>query len=165
MTRDQERYLREGYTEPPQPSVAIFSSFCKFLREVGVVRNVFLEHGIYVSNPPSLEPINPGAEYVRFPEDDPSLSDGQIQRRVIGTAMLSTAIYVVCPNGYVGSLASYEIGWANSGGANLYFSELPRAEEPILQPLAEGRIVDPHELSHMVLENRLTPLPDPYTVE
>jgi hypothetical protein len=134
---------------PEQPTIAIFSSFRKFLNEVGAARAVFEDRDIRVSNPPSTAPINPGAEYVRFPEDDPSLSDIEIQKLVITRALASTAIYVVCPGGYTGRTASYEIGRAvEAQAAPLYFSEMP--EEPLMHSTAEGHIVTPHELADII---------------
>lgn len=141
---------------PEVPSVAIFSSFRKFLGQVAAARDVFMANGIHVSTPPSVTPINPGAEYVRFPEDDPNLSDVEIQKGVLAKALASSAIYVVCPGGYTGTLASYEIGRAQGAATPLYFSELP--EEPLMQRAAMERIVGPQELSEMILEGAVSPI-------
>jgi hypothetical protein len=122
---------------------------------VAAARAVFVARGIHVSNPPGTLPINPGAEYVRFPEDDPNVPDHKIQEQVMARALASTAIYVVCPGGYTGRTASYEIGHAVEAAAPLYFSEMP--EESMHVPVA-GRIINPHELSDMILGGRVTPI-------
>lgn len=145
-------------TPPPSPSIAIFSSFRKHLEPVSQAAEVFRAHGIFVSNPPGFEPINPGTEFVRFPGDDPDMSDAEIQMRVIGTALLSSAIYVVCPGGYIGRTASYEIGWAEGHNSHLYFSEVPDPTERIFPQLAEGRIVSARQLADMVLQGQTLPI-------
>jgi hypothetical protein len=117
---------------------------------------IFTRQGIRVSSPPSLAPINPGADYVRFPEDDPTLSDIEIQRRTEQRILAATAIYVVCPGGYTGSLASFEIGRATEAKRPLYFSEFPT--EPFIRMEAEGRIVAAHELADMIIQNTITPI-------
>lgn len=138
------------------PSVAIFSSFRKFLVEVAATRTILVGRGIHVSNPPSDMPINPGAEYVRFPGDDPALPDYKIQEQVMARALASTAIYVLCPGGYTGRTASYEIGRAVQAEAPLYFSEMP--EEPFMQLPAADRVINPHTLADIVLGNLVTPI-------
>jgi hypothetical protein len=146
----------EGLRPPEWPSVAIFSSFRKFLGEVAAAREAFIINHIHVSSPPSVIPINPGAEYVRFPEDNPDMPDHEVQELVIAKALASTAIYVVCPKGYTGVLASYEIGRAMEAAAPLYFSEMP--DEPGMREPARERIVDPHELSRMMWYGEVTPI-------
>lgn len=139
-----------------QPSVAIFSSFRKFLGQVSGARDLFIANGIYVSNPPNTTVLNPGAEYVRFEGDDPNMSDREIQNLVIKRALASTAIYVVCPRGYTGTLVSYEIGWVQQAGAPLYFSEMPN--ERFIRHDTADRIVNPRQLSDMISKSEVTPI-------
>ena len=50
----------------------------------------------------------------------------------------SEALYVICPDGYVGTLVSVEIGYAHAQGKQLIFSEEP--EDLGLQALATNYI-------------------------
>jgi hypothetical protein len=50
----------------------------------------------------------------------------------------SQAMYVICPEGYVGTLVSVEIGYAKKAGKKIIFSETP--EDLGLQALADGII-------------------------
>lgn len=55
----------------------------------------------------------------------------------------SQALYVICPEGYVGTLVSVEIGYAKKAGKKIIFSETP--EDLGLQALSDG-IVSLEEL-------------------
>lgn len=55
----------------------------------------------------------------------------------------SQALYVICPDGYVGTLVSVEIGYAKKAGKRIIFSETP--EDLGLQALSDG-IVSLEEL-------------------
>jgi len=50
----------------------------------------------------------------------------------------SEALYVICPDGYVGTLVSVEIGYANAQGKQIVFSEEP--EDLGLQALATNYV-------------------------
>lgn len=51
---------------------------------------------------------------------------------------ISEALYVICPNGYVGTLVSVEIGYASAKGTPVIFSEKPG--DLGLQALATGYV-------------------------
>jgi nucleoside 2-deoxyribosyltransferase len=48
------------------------------------------------------------------------------------------ALYVICPNGYVGTLVSVEIGYARAKGKPVIFSETP--EDLGVQAMANGYV-------------------------
>ena len=48
----------------------------------------------------------------------------------------SQSLYVICPEGYVGTLVSVEIGYAKKAGKKIIFSETP--EDLGLQALSDG---------------------------
>jgi len=50
----------------------------------------------------------------------------------------SDGLYVICPNGYVGTLVSVEIGYAQAKGKAIFFSEIP--EDLGLQAIATDYI-------------------------
>ena len=50
----------------------------------------------------------------------------------------SAGVYVICPNGYVGTLVSVEIGYAKAQGKTIIFSEKPK--DLSLQALADSYI-------------------------
>lgn len=50
----------------------------------------------------------------------------------------SQALYVICPDGYVGTLVSVEIGYARAAGKQVIFSETP--EDLGLQALASSYV-------------------------
>lgn len=76
----------------------------------------------------------------------------QLEREHFESINISNAIYVICLDGYVGTLVSVEIGYAKAQGIMIIFSEQP--EDLGLQALAD-EYVNLDELDRMqsVLES------------
>jgi len=124
---------------------------------ISAARSFFVRQGIVVPVPPSGQPINPGAEFVRFPEDNPRFSDEKIEELAIAAGLAATAVYIMCPQGYTGPSVRYEIACMVDAGKQPYFSEQPGTTD--IQRHARGRIASMQQLATMVLRSTL---PNPH---
>ena len=62
----------------------------------------------------------------------------KLERKHFESISQSRALYVICPDGYVGTLVSVEVGYAKAKGLKIIFSEEP--EDLGLQALADRYI-------------------------
>jgi hypothetical protein len=139
------------------PNVAMIGSFRRHLGFMKNAIDVFSECGIDVVNPIGTTPLKPDAEFVRFAEDGED-DDITVQRKAIKRILGAKAVYVVCPEGYVGKTTAYEWGWVEAHRRPAYFSHVP--DFHVMTDVAMGRIVTPVALAELILADRLEPLPD-----
>lgn len=134
----------------------MIGSFRKHLPEMQQAIKVFTENKIEVVNPLSTEVLNDGADFVRLASDESDLSDAEVQANALVRILGSSAVYVVCPRGYVGKTSSYEWGWIEGRGAAAYFSDLP--DMLFMRRYTKDRIVTPFQLSKLILNGETKPL-------
>jgi hypothetical protein len=138
------------------PSVAMIGSFHKNLPEMQKAIEIFTSSGIDVVNPLSTEPIRAGVDFVRFPTDQPELSDAVVQCKALERILGATAVYVICPEGYIGRTTSYEWGWVEANGCPAYFSEIPN--ERFMRRYAQDRVVTAPKLAELINRGNMSPL-------
>ncbi len=138
------------------PSIAMIGSFHRALETMQTAIDTFNKHAIQVVNPLSTVPFEPSDEFVRFETDEPGLSDAEIQVQALQRILGASAVYVVCPEGYVGKTTSYEWGFIEERQSPAYFSEEP--EVWFMKRHAQDRIVTPQELAVMVCDGSISPI-------
>lgn len=141
-----------------QRSVALIGSFHESLAEMKDAIDTFTTNGIEVVNPLGTEPLDPDAQFVRFESDKVTHSPEEIEALALMRILGASAVYVVCPDGYVGKTTSYEFGWAEGAKRPIYFSHYPKTE--FMQRRAEGRIVSAAKLAELIITNQTVPLKD-----
>ncbi|HOS87932.1 MAG TPA: hypothetical protein PL093_00130 [Candidatus Pacearchaeota archaeon] len=112
--------------------VTISGSFRKHLSYILSVKKNLEEKGAKVLSPRFTEPKNPGEGFVVFSGEE-GLSPLELERYHLKSIMVSDALIVCDPDGYVGASALIEIGFAHSLGKRIIFVEKP--EEFMLNTL------------------------------
>lgn len=124
--------LINGVSRKEFRTVTLSGSFRKHLEYILNVRKLLLENNIDVLSPRFTEPKNPGEEFVVFGGEE-NMSPLQLERHHLHSIANSDALIVCDPDGYVGASALIEIGYANSLGKRIIFTEKP--EEFMLNTL------------------------------
>lgn len=132
-------------------SVAIIGSFKQFYPHVIEAINKFREMNIEVTSPLGSSIIEPGIPFVRFTSDNPAQSDEMVQTITLKRIFNASAVYVVCPHGYIGRTTCYEIGRIIQRRMPIYFSKKPK-DLPIKIP--SSHIVTPEELGKKIVKNK-----------
>ncbi len=104
--------------------VTISGSFRKHLDHILKIRKQFIKSGVEVLSPKFTEPKNPGEEFVVFGGEE-GMSPLSLERYHLDSIEKSDALIVCDPGGYVGASALIEIGYANSLGKRVIFTEKP----------------------------------------
>src|SRR4051794_13797069 len=100
-------------------SVAMIGSFHRALEDMRGAMAVFAENGIEVVNPLSVEPFDPGVDFVRFPTDEAD-SDVEVELGVLLRILGATAVYVVRPDD-AGRTTLWEWGFIEGRKRPAYF--------------------------------------------
>lgn len=112
--------------------VTLSGSFRKHLDYILKVRKVLVESGVEVLSPRFTEPKNPGEEFVVFSGEE-GMSPLELERHHLDSIEKCDALIICDPEGYVGASALIEIGYAQSLGKKIVFTEEP--EEFMLNTL------------------------------
>lgn len=113
-------------------SVVLSGSFRKHLNAILKVKKLLQDMGTEVLSPRFTEPKNPGDEFVVF-DGEEGMSPLELERYHLDMLEQSDALIVCAPKGYVGASALLEIGYAQSIGKRIIFTEKP--EEFMLNTL------------------------------
>ena len=105
--------------------VTISGSFRKHLDYILEVKDKLEAAGTKVLSPRFTEPKNPGEKFVVFTGEE-GLSPLELERHHLKSISESDALIVCDPEGYVGASALLEIGFANSLGKRIIFTEKPK---------------------------------------
>jgi len=124
--------LAHGVNRQELRSITLSGSFRKHLPYILEVKKVVEEMDIKVLSPRFAEPKNPGEEFVVFTGEE-GLSPLALERYHLESIEKSDALIVCDPQGYVGASALIEIGFAQSLGKRIIFTEKP--EEFMLNTL------------------------------
>lgn len=136
------------------PSVAIIGSFRQHYDQVLDLIGLFDGVGIRVTSPKRSRILVPDEEFVRFELDDPDSSDVEIQYLALIEILSADAVFVLCPNGYVGRTTCYEIGRVHQSAIPVYYSERPQ-DLPI--PVADSEIYTPMSFARYVSAHKVLP--------
>jgi len=131
----------------------IIGSFRQHYELILQAVNFFKKCGIVVLSPLGSNIIEAGIGFVRFTSDLREKTDEIIQAITLTKLFLSTAVYVVAPQGYVGRTTCYEIGRIIQIRKPLYFSEHP-LDLPIRIPTSH--VVTAEQLSAKIISNSVT---------
>lgn len=112
--------------------VTISGSFRKHLDYILKIKKELEKHGTGVLSPRFTEPKNSGEKFVVFAGEE-GLTPLELERHHLRSISQSDALIVCDPNGYVGTSALLEIGFANAIGKRIIFAEKP--EEFMLNTL------------------------------
>lgn len=104
--------------------VAILGSFRKHFNQISEARDRFIEAGFEVVLPVG-EITDPNPGFVPLSSDKPGLMPAEIEALAVEKALNAEVIFFVCPKGYIGRTASYELGRLTQAGKRLFFSEAP----------------------------------------
>ena len=109
-----------------QPAIVISGSFRKHYKEIQAIRQQLVRAGFRILSPSSGKIRDPLAEFAVLTTDDTDEPD-ELERRHLDSIRRADALYVVNPDGYVGSSAGMEMGWA-AGIGKPVFTAYPLAE-------------------------------------
>jgi hypothetical protein len=137
--------------------IAIIGSFRRYYRDVLNAIAIFEAVGCAVSSPASSWLIDADAEFVRFASDPPDCDDVEIQFRALRNILKSDAVFVVCPDGYVGRTTCYEIGRIHDRGIPLFFSH-PPCDLPI--PVSANAVADASTVANVLRAANGVPIVD-----
>ena len=100
-----------------------------FHRRPAELRATFdrLKASYAVLSPVSLDWVDPGAAFVRLPQEV-SESAGEVEMRHLAGIRNADFVWLFCPDGYVGSSAAMEIGFAHAAGIPILTDSLPSDE-------------------------------------
>lgn len=112
--------------------VTISGSFRKHLEYILKIKERLEARGTKVLSPRFTEPKNPGERFVVFTGEE-GLGPLELERHHLNSISGSDALIVCDPEGYVGTSALLEIGFANAIGKRIIFIEKP--EEFMLNTL------------------------------
>ncbi|MCL5003736.1 MAG: hypothetical protein M1352_00520 [Patescibacteria group bacterium] len=105
--------------------VTLSGSFRKHLPYILGIKKELEVTGTEVLSPRFVEPKNPGEEFVVFSGEEGS-SPLELERHHLDSIAASDALIVCDPQGYVGASALIEIGYAQSLGKRIIFTEEPQ---------------------------------------
>jgi len=112
--------------------ITISGSFRKHLDYILDIKGTLEDQGTKVLSPRFTEPKNPGEKFVVFTGEE-GLSPLELERHHLSSISKSDALIVCDPDGYVGASALIEVGFAQSLGKRIIFTEKP--EEFMLNTL------------------------------
>ncbi|MGF7228646.1 MAG: hypothetical protein ACQR33_01545 [Candidatus Saccharibacteria bacterium] len=112
--------------------VVLSGSFRKHLEYILDIKKRLATNGTDILSPRFEEPKNPGQEFVVF-DGEENMSPLELERYHLDMIDRSDALIVCSPDGYVGASALLEIGYAQSLGKRIIFTEKP--EEFMLNTL------------------------------
>lgn len=81
--------------------------------------------GVKVLSPRFIEPKNPGEEFVVFRGEE-NLSPLELERYHLNSIINSDTLIICDPDGYVGASTLLEIGFTQSLGKRIIFTEKPQ---------------------------------------
>jgi hypothetical protein len=113
-------------------SVVLSGSFRKHLNDILKIKDLLLKQHAQVLSPRFAVPKNPGEEFVIFEGED-GMSPLELERYHLDMIERADALVVCSPKGYVGASALIEIGYAQTLGKRIIFTEKP--EEFMLNTL------------------------------
>lgn len=113
-------------------NVVLSGSFRKHLDYILKIKKDLVADGAKILSPRFEDPKNPGEEFVVF-EGEEGLSPLELERYHLDMLDQADALVVCSPDGYVGASALIEIGYAQSLGKRIIFTEKP--EEFMLNTL------------------------------
>lgn len=131
--------------------VSIIGSFRKYYDNVVTIIRLFQKNGLWVLSPRDSRITGSIKDFVIFESDNQHYSPEEIQMITLERILLSEAVYVFNPNGYVGRTTCYEIGFCYSRFMPLYFLEHPK-DLPI--PVHSEQVIAPESFVKQCLENR-----------
>lgn len=105
--------------------VTLSGSFRKHLAYILDAKDRLEKKGTVVLSPRFTKPNNPGDEFVVFTGEE-GKSPLELERHHLDSIEKSDALVVCDPEGYVGAPALIEIGFANSLGKRVIFTEKPQ---------------------------------------
>lgn len=106
------------------PSVVVLGSFRKHLDEIMEAARAFEADGFKVLSPPQGKARNPEAEFVLL-EEDGDAGPREVADRVMAEIDRADAVYFVCPGGYMGPSAAFELGYCVARRKPVFVSERP----------------------------------------
>ncbi|PIS23299.1 hypothetical protein COT49_00415 [candidate division WWE3 bacterium CG08_land_8_20_14_0_20_40_13] len=124
--------LIDGVVRQEFRYVTISGSFRKHLPYILEARKKLVEGKVQVLSSRFTEPKNPGEEFVVFTGEE-NATPLELERHHLDSINRSDALIVCDPEGYVGASALIEIGYAQSIGKRIIFTEKP--EEFMLNTL------------------------------
>lgn len=104
--------------------VTISGNFRKHLEYILKIKEKLETYGTKVLSPRFTRPKNPGEKFVVFAGEE-GVSPLKLERHHLKSIFKSDALIVCDPEGYVGSSALLEIGFANAMGKRIIFVEEP----------------------------------------
>ena len=105
--------------------ITISGSFRKHLNDILKIKKELETQGTKVLSPRFTEPKNPGEKFVVFAGEE-NMTPLELENHHLKSIARSDALIVCDPDGYVGSSALIEIGFANSMGKRIIFLEKPK---------------------------------------
>lgn len=121
-----------GTAKQEYRSVVLSGSFRKHLNYILEIKKILTKRGVKILSPRFEEPKNPGGEFVVFAGEE-GMSPLELERYHLNMIDNCDALVVCSVGGYVGASALIEIGYAQSMGKRIIFTEQP--EEFMLQTL------------------------------
>lgn len=113
-----------GTTELKKQTVVVSGSFRKYYRAIlRTIRN-FEESAWTVLSPARSRITNPDQDFVVL-ESDGNRSHLDIELHHLNAISQANALYVVDPNGYIGSSTALEIGWALQAKVPVFLQSKP----------------------------------------
>ena len=111
--------------KPDRPlRVTVCGSFRRHLAAVGEAMKEFADHHVEVLSPRGIEAVGEERGFIFLAED---LSDdiGQIEERHLECIARSDYVWLVAPDGYIGTTTSMEIGFAIGYGVPVLCTRAP----------------------------------------
>ena len=106
-------------------SVTLGGSFRKHLEYILKIKEQLEKNNIKVLSPRFVQPKNPGDNFVIFTGEE-DLTPLELVRHYFQSIAESDALIVCDPEGYVGASTLVDIGYANSLGKRIIFTEKPK---------------------------------------
>ncbi len=125
-------------TASPQLATVLCGTFHREPRSLDTV-HAELAHRYLLLSPPSVGWLDPDATFVRLPSEADE-SGQMIEARHLDAISRADFVWLFCPDGYVGSSAAMEVGYANAIGIPV-LSDTPPSDETIasmVRVIAEG---------------------------
>lgn len=113
-------------------TAVILGSYRKHFDQISLARDRLIQSGIEVVLPVG-EVVDDSAEFVSLSSDEAGLTPGNIEAAAVDKALEASFVYFVCPDGYIGRTASYELGRLTQAGKQPYFSHMP-SDLPVAIP-------------------------------
>lgn len=128
----------------PALTVVVLGSFRKHLGEIMEAVRAFEANGFRVLSPRQGKARNPGAEFVLL-EEDGEAGPREVADRVMAEIDRADLVYFVCPGGYMGASAAFELGYCVARGKAVFVSERPA---DVLLAMYGSQAARPDEVRH-----------------